>query len=51
MIASASENSPPAPIPCTARKAASWYMFWASPHRAEPMTKTVIAVRKNGLRP
>lgn len=51
MIVSARENSPPAPSPWTARKAASCHISWASPHNAEPMTKTVMAVRKNGRRP
>ena len=51
MIASASENSPPAPMPCTARNAASWYIECAHAQAAEPATKMVIAARKNGLRP
>ena len=51
MMASARENRPPAPSPCTARKAASWYIDWANAQAAEPRTKMVMAVRKNGLRP
>ena len=50
-IARASENRPPAPRPCSARKPASWYMLVANEHAAEPMMKMLIAVRKNGLRP
>ena len=45
MIASASDISPPAPTPCTARKAASWYIESASPQSTEPTTKTPIANR------
>jgi hypothetical protein len=51
MIASASENRPPAPRPCTARKAASSYIDVAKPQASEPRMKIEIAVRKNGLRP
>src|SRR5947207_8574447 len=51
MIASASENSPPAPRPWTARNAASMYIDVANAQAAEPMRKMEIAVRKRGLRP
>ena len=51
MIASASENRPPAPMPWNARNAASWYIEVAKPHSTEPSTKMVIAVRKSGRRP
>jgi hypothetical protein len=51
MIVSASENSPPAPRPCTARNAASCHIDSARPHSAEPTTKMLIAARKNGRRP
>ena len=51
MMASASDNSPPAPMPWTARKAASSYIDWDRPHSAEPTMKMTIAKRKNGLRP
>jgi hypothetical protein len=51
MIASASEKRPPAPTPCNARNAASMYMDVDNPHSAEPITKMVIAIMKNGLRP
>jgi hypothetical protein len=51
MIVRARENRPPAPRPWTARKAASWYIESANPHRIEPTTKTEMASRKNGRRP
>ena len=50
-IVSASENSPPAPMPCSARNAASWYIDWANVHVTEPRMKIEIAMRKSGLRP
>ena len=50
-IVSASEKSPPAPMPCSARNAASWYIDWANVQVTEPMRKIEIAVRKSGLRP
>jgi len=51
MIARAIENRPPAPSPCTARKAASMYIDVAKADSAEPAIKMEIAARKNGLRP
>src|SRR4051794_4542217 len=51
MIASASEKRPPAPMPWKARNAASWYIDWASPDRADPTTKIEIAAMKYGRRP
>ena len=50
-IVSASENRPPAPRPCSARNAASWYIDVANVHSTEPTMKIEIAVRKSGLRP
>ncbi len=44
-MAIAMDISPPAPMPCTARKAASAYIDPASPHSAEPATKAPIAKR------
>jgi hypothetical protein len=38
-------------MPCTARKAASWYIDAANEHMAEPMMKIVMAAMKNFLRP
>ncbi len=51
MIASASENKPPAPSPWTARNAASWYIDPANEQAAEPSTKIVMAATKKRLRP
>jgi hypothetical protein len=51
MMASASENRPPAPMPWIARKAASWYIDPAKEHIAEPRMKIVMAAMKNFLRP
>ena len=51
MIASASENRPPAPRPWKARNAASWYIEVARVHSTEPITKSEMASRKNGRRP
>ncbi len=51
MIASARLNRPPAPMPWTPRKIASHVIEAAKAHRTEPITKIVIAARKNGLRP
>ena len=51
MIASASENRPPAPRPWNARNAASMYIDVENEHSAEPTMKIVMAMRKNGLRP
>jgi hypothetical protein len=45
MIASASDIRPPAPMPWSARNAASSYMESAIPQRAEPITNTAIANR------
>ena len=50
-MARARENKPPAPRPWKARNAASMYMDWATPHRAEPITNSVMASMKNCLRP
>ncbi len=50
-IVRASENRPPAPRPCTARNAASSYIDDAKPQSADPITKIVMAARKNCLRP
>ena len=50
-IVSASENSPPAPMPCSARNAASWYIDSANVHVIDPTMKIEIASRKSGLRP
>ena len=52
MIASASENKPPAPSPWKARKPASigiWEV--ANVHRIEPNRKITMAAVKNLLRP
>jgi hypothetical protein len=51
MMASASENRPPAPSPWKARKVASWYIDVANPHSAEPMTNSEIARMKKRRRP
>ena len=51
MIAKASDISPPAPSPCTARNTASWYIDMENVHNTDPTMKIEIAVRKNGLRP
>lgn len=37
--------TPPAPRPWKARKAMSWPIVWARPHRAELTRKTTMAVR------
>ncbi|CAM3963750.1 hypothetical protein TSOC111612_23370 [Tsukamurella ocularis] len=51
MMVSASDIRPPAPRPCTARNAASSYIDVAVLHSREPITKTVMANMKKGLRP
>ena len=51
MIARASEKRPPAPRPCTARKAASCTIESAKVHSTEPKMKIEMAVMKNRLRP
>ncbi len=51
MMASDSENRPPAPMPWMARNAASSYIDWDSPHSIDPTMKMLIANRMNGLRP
>ncbi len=51
MMASASENRPPAPRPWYARNAASMYIDVENAQAAEPVMKMVIAIKKNGLRP
>ena len=45
MIARASDIKPPAPMPWSARKAASWYIESAMPQSTEPTTKTAMANR------
>ena len=45
MIARANDMRPPAPMPCTARYPASWYIEVAVPQSIEPVTKTAIANR------
>jgi hypothetical protein len=45
MIASASDIRPPAPMPCSARNAASWYIESARPQSMDPATKTPMANR------
>ncbi len=42
---------PPAPSPCTARKAMSCPMSWASPESTEPARNTVTDQTKLPLRP
>jgi hypothetical protein len=42
---------PPAPMPCTTRKAINSPMDWAAPHRAEPAMNTAIDARYVLLRP
>ena len=51
MMAMARAMSPPAPRPCTARKAISMVMFWASPASIDPMRKMTMAVWNTILRP
>ncbi len=51
MIASDSENRPPAPSPWKARNAASMYIDVENELAAEPTMKMRIAARKNFLRP
>ena len=51
MIASATGNSEPAPMPWMPRKRISIPMFWLSPDRAEPMRKITMPIMKIGLRP
>jgi hypothetical protein len=51
MIASASENRPPAPRPWKARNAASWYIDCARPESADPITNSEIARMKKRRRP
>ena len=50
-IASARENSPPAPRPWTARNRASSVMEVANELSTEPSTKMPMAVENSGLRP
>ena len=45
MMASARDMSPPAPMPCRARKAASWYIVVAKAHASEPTMNTPMANR------
>ena len=51
MIANASDIRPPAPMPWTARNAASSYIDVAMPESSEPIRKNEIAARYIGLRP
>ena len=51
MIACAPTIRPPAPRPCTARKAISSPIDWLMPDSSEPTRKIRIAARKTGLRP
>jgi hypothetical protein len=51
MRAKAPAPMPPAPMPCSARKAISSDMDWAAPQIAEPAMNTVIETRYMGLRP
>ena len=51
MIASTSVKRPPAPIPCTARNAASMYIEVANEQSADPMMNTEIANMNSFLRP
>ena len=51
MMASASGNRPPAPMPWNARNAASMYIEVARPHSADPTMKMVIAIMNSFLRP
>ena len=51
MIARASENRPPAPRPCTARKAARLNIDVAKVHRIEPKMKIEMAMMNSRLRP
>ena len=51
MIASTKVNSPPAPMPCTARNAASMYIDVANEHSADPAMNTEIANMNSFLRP
>ena len=50
-IASASENRPPAPRPCTARKAARLNIEVANVHRTDPKMKIEMAMMNSFLRP
>jgi hypothetical protein len=51
MMANASDISPPAPRPWTARKAASSYIDMEIVHNTDPTMKIEMALRKKGLRP
>ncbi len=51
MIASATGNKAPAPIPWMPRKTMSIPMLWLSPDRAEPTRKIAMPIMKIGLRP
>jgi hypothetical protein len=51
MIASGSAMRPPAPTPCSARKAASSYIVWAKPDATDPTRKIEMAMMKSGRRP
>jgi hypothetical protein len=50
-IACAPTISPPAPSPCSARKAISWIIDCERPDSIEPTRKITIAAMKTGLRP
>ena len=51
MIACAPTISPPAPRPCSARKAISSPIDWLMPDSSEPARKIRMAARNTGLRP
>ena len=51
MIARASENRPPAPRPCTARKAARLNIDVAKVHSIDPKMKIEMAMMNSFLRP
>ena len=50
-MASAIENRPPAPMPWTARNAASSYIEVENVQSTEPKMKMLMAVRNIGRRP
>ena len=51
MMASGIDMRPPAPRPCTARKAASSSIEVENDARIEPTMKTTIAMMNSGRRP
>jgi len=50
-VAIAPTIRPPAPRPCSARKAMSSAIDWDRPDSAEPIRKMMIAAMKNFFRP